>query len=310
MFADNYYYREYQRLLVELHRLIAAGQSQSLEAGEIRNLMEKAEARLSEDEIVRLNALSSDLSMLHDREIPDSDVVARVPANEVPALIETAYKMEKWDEFLELMRRGISHLWAPDQIAYVRSRAYEGLDELSPAVAFMDEAARRKPTNANYRALALRLLWDSERYEEAYLRARDYLKDASTKARLIFMSGGIVVQRAMQIPEPQDLDKVATSAVSRMRQALPSETSPNLIYSALVCLGVLALQIDDAVTAAAAFNDALRAETVSGHQVTSSSLLTRELELVQGGQAKSPAGRLNARLLVESVEPSRMALAA
>lgn len=310
MFADNYHYREYQRLLVELHALIAAGRNQSSEARDIRNLMEKAEARLSEDEIVRLNALSADLSMLHDREIPDPEVAARVPANEVPRLIESAYRMKKWEEFLELLRAGVSHLWQLDQIAYVRSRAYEGLSELSPAVAFMDEAARRKPSNPNYRASALRLLWETGRYEDSYTRARDYLRDSSTKARLVIMAGGIVAQRAMQIPEPRDLNNVSAVAISRMQQALPSETSPNLIFAGHVSLGLLALQIDDTAVAMTAFNDALQADTTSDQQVTSSLVLSRELELVRGGKAKTPEERLNARQLVEFVQPSQLASAA
>ena len=47
MFADNIHYREYQRLLVELHALIAAGRNQSSEARQLRDLMERAEADLS-----------------------------------------------------------------------------------------------------------------------------------------------------------------------------------------------------------------------------------------------------------------------
>jgi hypothetical protein len=218
--------------------------------------------------------------------------------------------MKKWEEFLELLRAGVSHLWQLDQIAYVRSRAYEGLSELSPAVAFMDEAARRKPSNPNYRASALRLLWETGRYEDSYTRARDYLRDSSTKARLVIMAGGIVAQRAMQIPEPRDLNNVSAVAISRMQQALPSETSPNLIFAGHVSLGLLALQIDDTAVAMTAFNDALQADTTSDQQVTSSLVLSRELELVRGGKAKTPEERLNARQLVEFVQPSQLASAA
>lgn len=170
MFADNVHYREYQRLLVELHALIAAGQNRSPEARKLRDRMELAEANLSEDEIIRLNGLSADLSMTHDREIPDPDVVARVPPQEAPWLIESAFKSGKWEDFLELLRSDASRFLSVDQIAYVRSRAYEALGELAPAVAFMDEAAKRASHNANYRVLALRLLWESKRHQEAIPR--------------------------------------------------------------------------------------------------------------------------------------------
>ena len=310
MFADNVHYREYQRLLVELHALIAAGQNQSAEARRVRGLMERAEADLSEEEIIRLNALSADLSMTHDREIPDPDVVARVPAQDVPRLIDSAYKAGKWDDVLELLRAGVSHLWRVDQIGYVRSRAHEGLGELAPAVAFMDEAARRAPDNSTFRALSLRLLWQGKRFKEAYSRAREYLTDARTKPRLILMSGGIVAQRAMQLHGPVDLDAVAKVAVQRMRKALPLETSPNVIFAGLVSLGLLAVQVDDTGAATSAFRDALGVDTTSDEQVTSSWVLNRELDLVRSGKAKSAEERSNARQLAEFVEPSPVAVPA
>lgn len=310
MYADNVHYREYQRLLVELHALIAAGRNQSSEARELRGLMERAEAHLSEDEIVRLNALSADLSMTHDREIPDPDVVAHVPTQDVPRLIESALRGHRWEDVLELLRAGVSHLWSADQMAYVRSRAYEGVDELAPSVAFMDEAARRAPDNANYRALSLRLLWQSKRHQEAYSRARDYLTDVKTKPRLVLMSGGIVAQRAMQLHDPADLNTVAKVAVQRMQQVLPFETSPNLIFAALVSLGLLAVQVDDTSAAANAFRDALQVATTSDEQVTSSWALNRELELVRSGKAKTAEERSNARQLAEFVQPSPVAVPA
>lgn len=310
MFADNVYYREYQRLLVELHELIATGRNQSLEAQRLRHLMEQAEAHLSEEEIIRLNALSADLSMTHDREIPDPDVVARVPAQDVPGRIGLALRNSKWEDVLELLRAGLPHLWRTDQIAYVRSRAYEGLDELAPAVAFMDEAAKRAPNNANFRALSLRLLWQSKRYEEAYSRARDYLTDGNTTRRLILMSGGIVAQCAMRIPEPADLDAVANMALRRMELALPQETSPGLIFAGLVAIGLLAVQVDDASAAANALREAIGVDTTSDEQVTSSWALIRELELVQSGKAKTAEERSNARQLADFVQPSRVAIPA
>jgi len=310
MYADNVHYREYQRLLVELHALIAAGRNQSSEAGQLRDLMERAEAHLSEDEIVRLNALSADLSMTHDREVPDPDVVARVPAGEVRRLVESAYSRRRWEDVLEFLRAGMSHRWREDEVAYLRSRAYEGLGELAPAVAFMDEAARRAPNNASYRALSLRLLWQSKRYQEAFSRARDYLVDGKTKPRLVLMSGGIVAQRALQIHDPADLNAVANVAVRRMQQALPIETSPDLIFAGLVSLGLLAVQVDDAGAAADAFRQALAVDATSDEQVTSSWALNRELELVQTGKAKTAEERSNARHLAEFVQPSPVAVPA
>jgi hypothetical protein len=124
------------------------------------------------------------------------------------------------------------------------------------------------------------------------------------------MSGGIVAQCAMQTHEPTDLNTVASVAVRRMQQALPMETSPNLIFAALVSLGLLAVQVDDAGAAANAFRDALGVDTTSGEQVTSSWALNRELELVRSGKAKTAEERSNARQLAEFVQPSPVAVLA
>ena len=310
MFANNNYYCQYQEFLVQLHTLIAAGRNQSVEARDLRGRMEWAEAHLSEGEIVRLNSLSADLSMIHDREVPDPEVVARVPPLELDRQIESTFRNCQWEEFLDLLRAGVSHRWHADRIAYVRSRAYEGLGELAPAVAFMDEAARRKPASANFRALALRLLWKNQQYQEAYSRARNNLADLSAKSRLILMSGGIVAQQSMLVPEPADLKAVATTAVQRMQQALPLETSPNLIFAGLVALGLLAVQVDDISTAVEAFRKAIDLETVSDMQVTSSLSLNKELEMVQSGQAKTTEERMNARQLVQDTQPFAFPVAA
>lgn len=310
MFADHVDYREYQRLLVELHALIAAGRNQSPEARDVRQRMEQVEAHLSEEEIVRLNSLSADLSMMHDREIPDPDVVAHVLPQDIPRLIESSYRNANWESILELLRAGVSHLWRQDQIAYVRSRAYEGLSELVPAVAFIDEAARRAPKNEKYRALALRLLWESKRHQEAYFRARDYLADPTIQSQLVLMSGGIVAQQAIRVPEPPDLKTVSTRAVYRIQQALAQETSPNLIFAGLVALGLLAVQVDDTSSAVDAFRKAIELETTSDEQVTSSWFLINELEMVQSGKAKTVEERSNAVHLAEVIQPSAFAVAA
>src|SRR5689334_2812041 len=120
MFADHLHYREYQQLLVDLHGLIAAGRNQSPEAMGVRQRMEQVEAHLSEDEIVRLNALSADLSMIHDREIPDPDVCAGVLPQDVPVLMTSAYLRREWDDVLELLRIGPPLHQNSDQIAYMR----------------------------------------------------------------------------------------------------------------------------------------------------------------------------------------------
>jgi hypothetical protein len=84
------------------------------------------------------------------------------------------------NQVLTLLRTGVDGFMKPDQIAFARSRAYRKLNELVPAVAFIDEAVRRNPAVGNYHGLAMHLLYQDQRFDEAYERARAYLGDSKT----------------------------------------------------------------------------------------------------------------------------------
>jgi tetratricopeptide (TPR) repeat protein len=312
MYADNRYYREYQRMLVKLHALIAAGDGDSAEAIELRQEMDEPEARLSEEEAIRLNALSGDLSMLHDREIPDPEVVRRVPARELPQRIILAYQTRNWDELLELLRADVSVFLKPDQVAYMRSRAYEALDELAPAIAFMDEAARRAPDSANFRALAMELLWKDGRFSQAYARAKTYLVDARVPGRLHLASGGIVSRQAQRDQLPADIKTTSTLAIERLEAALPREALTAMAFAALGAIGLLSARVGDTAKAESALKRAIDVPTASDRQLAALGLLLDELELIRAGRLESAEERSLARQLADAVVPehAQYALAA
>lgn len=302
MHADSRHYRNYQRMLVGLHGLIAKGAGDLTEADELHHEMEEAEAHLSEEETIRLNALSGDLSMLHNREIPDPSVVSRVLPDKLPELLMIAYMQKDWEELLALLRTDVSRFLRPEQVAYMRSRAYEALDELVPAVAFMDEAARRDPTSANFPALAMELLWSDERYDEAYCRAKDYLQD-STPNRLVLMAGGILSRRAQQDHVPADMDAIAIQGIFRMELALPNEKSPAILFSGYGALGLLAARVNDRTKAELALQHAINVPTITGKQLAARGLLLAELELIRQGQLQSTNERSMARQLADIIVP-------
>lgn len=310
MYSDHRHYREYQRMLVQLHAMIAAGHGESAEAVRLREDMEEPEGRLSQDEVVRLNALSGDLSIIHDSEIPDPNVVQRVPAAELPMRLVLAYRRADWEELLALLRADVSRFLRPEQIAYMRSRAYEALDELSPAVAFMDEAARRSLASANFRALSMELLWKDEQYEEAYARATHYLADSATPARLVLMAGGIVSRRTQQDHAPADIAAVAAQAIDRLERALPSETAPAILFAGHGALGLIAARVGDQARAEAALKQAIDIEARTEMQLTARGLLIDELDLIRAGRLQSTEERSLARQLADMLIPDRGTVAA
>ena len=310
MYADSRHYREYQRLLVELHALIASGAGDSPQAMALREEMEGPEAYLSREEIIRLNALSGDLSMMHDREIPEPEVTGSVPSDELPLRLTLAYQQRDWEGMLRLLRADVSKFLRPAQVAYMRSRSYEALDELAPAVAFMDEAARRDPGSSNFRALAMELLWKDERYDEAYARAKDYLASHATPSRLVLMAAGIISRRAQQDHAPADIAAVAQQAIVDIERVLPQESSPPILMAGHGTLGLLAARVGDRPKAESALQQAIDIEARTDGQFAARGLLLAELELIRGGQLQSAQERSLARQLADILVPDRYAVAA
>lgn len=292
-------------MLVELHTLIAQGNGDSAQAIELRQDMDEPEAHLSEEEAVRLNALSGDLSLLHNREIPDPDVVRRVPVRELPQRLIHAYQGGDWDELLALLRADVSAFLDPGQVAYMRSRAYEALDELAPAIAFMDEAARRVPASANFRALAMELLWKDGQHGVAYSRAKAYLADSAAGPRLHLMAGGIVSRQAQQDQLPGDITAISKLAIQRLETALPKESSPSIVFAGTGAIGLLAARVGDKPKAESALKQAVSVATASTRQLAARGLLMAELELIRADRLESAEERSLARQLADVVLPER-----
>jgi tetratricopeptide (TPR) repeat protein len=303
MYSDNKYYREYQRMLVKLHELIAEGNGDSDAAIELREEMEETEGHLSPEEIIRLNALSGDLSMMHGREIPDPDVAGRVSPADVSGQLMQAFKREDWSELLALLRVDVSKFLRPGQVAYMRSRAYLALGEITPAIAFIDEASRRDAASVNFRALAMKLLWKDQRYNEAYARAKAYLAEPKTPSRLLLMAAGIVSLQSQQDHPPDDLMAVANQAIGCIERALPDEKTPGIRFEGLVTLGLLAAYIGDRNKAESAIMNAMSLESGIVDQLAMRGLLFDELNLIRQGQMQSVNARSLARQLADAIVP-------
>lgn len=308
MSAYRIHYHQYERMLVDLHAMIAAGKGDTDRAMELRERMEALAARLSEAETSRLNALSGDLSMTHDREIPDAQVVASAPAAGVSLMIAEAYEQGRWERLLQLLRADVSSFLKPEQLAYLRSRAYEKLGEWAPAIAFMDEAIRRNGKKVNYQALALELLWSDDRYDEAYSRAKGYLHDAATADRLVLMAAGILSRLAQQDHPPSDLAAVAGNALARIEQAIPVETDPAIRSAAQVSLGLLAEYVGDNFRAGSTLQNAL--DELDMAQFQTLGMVRLKLEFLRGGNWKTPESRAVSRTLADACAPGRFLQAA
>ena len=308
MTANQIHYRQYERLLVDLHLMIASGTGDSDQAMELRERMESTAAHLSESEVSRLDALSGDLSMIHNREIPDAQVVARVPSKDLPLLVANAYQQGVWEEMLQLLRADVSSFLKPEQLAYLRSRAYEKLGEWAPAIAFMDEAVGWNSQNVNYQALAMELLWNDNRYDEAYARAKDYLNAPKISDRLVLMAAGILSRLAQRDHPPSDLATVAQNALARIEQAIPGENDPSIRSAAHVSMGLLAEYVSDDSRATTALQKAL--DEPNNAQFQAIGVVQVKLDSLRKRKRNTPESRALSRTLAEVYAPGKVLQAA
>ena len=170
LFAQNPAYREYEHLLVQLHRLIAEGQGDSEAADILRDAMDEPDRKLSHQEVARLNGLSSDLYMLspghprgfttdgEQREMDHRTTEAlhamaetrspeplRFALNAFREEIIAAEERGDWESVLALLRNGLLEFVPRHVIAYVRAMAYEALGHSEVALLFYSHAARTDP---------------------------------------------------------------------------------------------------------------------------------------------------------------------
>lgn len=304
MLPMTQYYRNYEELMLELHKLTAMGQGDTEEAQQLWSAMGEPERFLTESQIAFLNGLSGDLYMLQDKEIADADVTAKWSGQALATELAHAYRARDWSHVLRLLR-GKPDFLRPDQIAYMRSRAYAELDHLSPAVIFMDEAARRAASDANYRALALDLLVQRGDFAEALARTRRYLQSAETDRRLTIVAALAVCRLVHRgdIPSEEALD-LARLAREKLAGVLQSTgLSAAMRFSGFGALGVLGNLLGDQNAAIQAFTDAMCEPTEGGNRVVAYGLIAEEKRLLEAGKLGEPEEKDLTSRLTEALAP-------
>ena len=147
-FAENPAYREYEAYLVRLHRLIAEGKGDTVDADEVREAMDRIQNQLSEAEVFRLNGLSRDLYMLSGDEILTPLGGRLLARQELVARLQEAHRWHDWGGVLGLLRHRDST--SPQAAAaFSRARAYEALGHIDVSLLFLDHAAQLDPQHKN-----------------------------------------------------------------------------------------------------------------------------------------------------------------
>lgn len=144
-FTANPHFEEYERLLIELHLLIAAEEGDTDLADEVRDRMDGPWRNLSDAERRRLDGLSADLYMLQGDEVyTHVESPARVQLLGIQA--REAQETGDWDRVLRLLRTRPAS--APRAaVAKQRCRAYSALGQWRPAALFAQYALTLDPSN-------------------------------------------------------------------------------------------------------------------------------------------------------------------
>jgi len=207
MFADNPFYRGYEKGLQKLNQLIGEGKGDDDEADAVRDEMDFLYRKLTGEERDRLRGLSADLYMLLDDEIFERFDGTQ---EELRAAIQAAWKKQECETLLKLLRKGPDYL-SREGLASLRAHAYQSLGHLEIALAFEEYAARLNPQDTDRKVLILDLLYRLNRREEATTLARSIIADPRASSNLLAYAGYILSLTASSVAEEQGENSFATA---------------------------------------------------------------------------------------------------
>lgn len=243
---------EYERHLVKLARLMAAGPDEPDEADVEREAMEKPWNGMSDEERQLMRHLSSDLYMLEGDEMPEEGVVGREE-------VDRAWKAKDYHLVLALLRK--RHDWlAEDALAYLRGLVWGALGYEEAGLAFMSHAADMAPQNGSYTYLALVSAMELEHVDEALKRV------ASIEARGDAPTRGLIAAAYALIRfNSTEGDGLYERAAALLTRAIDKESKrplgeqfSGLLAEAYIGLGVCHELRDDTGAAEAAYTNALK----------------------------------------------------
>jgi tetratricopeptide (TPR) repeat protein len=172
-------------LLLELHRLMKAGQSESAEADRIRDYMEAPWYQLDELEVARLGGMSADLYTLEpDSPIIHPNVITTKEEGFYKAL-EEFHRAGDFDGLLALLRDKPQCMEA-SEAAFERGLAYASLGEHQASVLFFDEVLRLRPEQPWVEACRLDQLAEAGREQEAAAAAESIARRSVDSISLFF----------------------------------------------------------------------------------------------------------------------------
>ncbi len=245
--------REYERLVVALHREIRAGRADGDEADRLRDRMDRPWGELSDDARRLLGLLSEDLYEIAGNRLP----VAASPTDTLELLSEAKTAMtEHPDRTLALLRRVPDGALPTDVRLYMLARCWSRLGFSVAAAELLDGAYARAP-RSNYAVMALSALADAGELEELTRRIATIEASSEVEPALALRAAALLFQIAEKAPT-SDQPSILRRVIALVERGSSSaETLPSLRAAALVAAGFSYERLADRERALRTFDEAI-----------------------------------------------------
>ena len=215
-------YREYVRLLRNLHALIAQGKGDSDEADRLRDLMDDPWYQMSPEEIRRVRGLSADLYTLVDPPSPPQQV-DQEKIDEFDQLSAGAGENGDWDRVLELFREH-PHSHPPHSVAFIRAVAWDKFGDGETSLLFLERAVSLCPNNFEYLDFYVFMLLQNGRVRDA-LSNTDRILNATefVDPNVLYKAANALFGSLHSVGDDDEARSVAEKVIGLTQKAFENE---------------------------------------------------------------------------------------
>jgi tetratricopeptide (TPR) repeat protein len=257
-FFDNPYFRQYVRLLHQLHQMIRQGVDETPEGEALRDRMDVPAEHLDPEEIDCVNGISADFYTLsdHPRGAQSSSPAVR---RELKEALE-ARDAGDFVRALELLRKNQDYRDTAT-LSAMRGKIWSAAGEHEIALDFF---RRAKELNDNYAAVWLHALRQSNK-EEARRVAKSIIdRPADHPPPLVLQASDVILESTLQLKENEEkrivreLIPLFEDIVIQLRTSGEAGINQSLLASAIGLLGSCHARLGEIDEAIKEFDEGLR----------------------------------------------------
>ena len=240
-FFRNPHFREYLRLLRNLHESIRTGSDESDDGEAIRDQMDAPADFFTKSETESANGISADLYSISNSEPYTPQPMTQIVQAEIKKALD-ARNAGEFIESLNLLRKNQTYVDFA-MLTYVRGSVMFDAGEFNLAVDFFRHAMVLSPNNTNYTYMWLESLSRSDSRKASDEAKKILLVAAVQSPKLVLKAAEIRLSSTSQLSESQaepiirQLILAFEDTIIRLQTSGDSQDSPSLLASAFMFLG-------------------------------------------------------------------------